>query len=79
MRMDMDMSGLRSGLDVDRHQMHISVPHARLRDQTVGAGAYVGNAAFQDHGFQTVIVIEMHMLGSDGDVMVIVLYLRQPV
>jgi hypothetical protein len=57
---------------VERHQVHVAVPDAGLRIDAVRAGAHLLDTPLQNHRFQAVVVIEMHVLGRHGDIVVAV-------
>jgi hypothetical protein len=66
-------------LNFYRDQMHVSVPDARLRDDSIGTGAYIGGSSLQYHRFETIVMVEVDVLRGDREVVMIMLNLRYPI
>lgn len=64
------MSG---GFLLRRQALQMAVAHAALGDNVIGKMLNVAHIPFQHGNFQTIVVINMHMQSSDGEIVVVML------
>lgn len=65
-------------MKLDRDDVDLPITHTALGDQRLGELTDALDLAAQYHGFKTVIVIQMNVLGAQTQRMVCVLYVGQP-
>ena len=64
--------------NADRNDIELAMPNAPFGNDRFSETPDRSGRAFQYHAFQTVIVIEVGVHRGDGQVVVVVLQLRQP-
>lgn len=66
-----------NGIRIDRHQIHQTMPNARFRADFLGEAAHILGRATQKQGFQTVFMIEVHVHGTDNQIVRMMLQMCQ--
>lgn len=60
-------------VQVDRDEVQVSMAYLGFGHERIGEVSYMLSIAPQDHGFQAVVVVQMHVHGGEHQVVMFVL------